>query len=344
VGHRRKGSAQPFFDAFRAAVARAPAGLHRPGPPATPAAIATAEAALGRPLPDSYADFLRSFDGAELFHETVILYGVGGGGTCALVEANAPPRPPTLAEGELVVAESAGGDRYALDAEGRVVHLRAGSDERWLAGSSFPRWLDALLTREALLYDAEGEFLLEAFEPDGEELTPAFALRQAERALRKDPDAAEAHHDLGIALRRIGRPDRAREAFARAAALDPGNPWPWFDLGRAALDEAVADANAAAPGEAIEPFRRAAEAIPGPEGARMLVWAARAADQAGQGAEADRARADAQARDPDLATALRRAVDASADDPEAHAEAERLLEALAPRRRLPVLGDDRRRR
>ena len=81
--------------------------------------------------------------------------------------------------------------------------------------------------------------VLEAFEPDGEELMPAFALRQAERALRKDPGSAESHHDLGLAHRRLGHLARAREEFARAAMLDVHNPWPWFDRGPFATNRAL---------------------------------------------------------------------------------------------------------
>jgi SMI1 / KNR4 family (SUKH-1)/Tetratricopeptide repeat len=304
--------------------------LIRPGGPATDAAIAAAEKALGRRLPASYATFLRSFDGADLFHEQLVLCGVGPEAR-NVVEANQPPAPPLLATGELIIAEAASGDRYALapgDNPG-VVHLRAGSDERWLSGSSFPAWLDAIVAREQLLYDSEGEFRLEAFEPDGEELTAPFALRQAERALRKDPGSAESHHDLGIALRRMGKLDRARESFTRAADLDPTNPWPWFDRARTEL--ALEDA------EAAGSFRQVAALVPGPEGARFLAWAARAARAAGDEGAAGVAREEAVARDPGLLAALKRAAEA-AEDPEAKGEAEELAEAMEPpKRRLPVL-------
>jgi tetratricopeptide (TPR) repeat protein len=319
-----------FFDGFRSYAARAPAGLVRPGPPAPPAAIAAAEAALGRRLPAAYAAFLRSFDGAELFHEAIVVCGVGPQAARSLVDANGDGGP-------LVFAETAAGDRYLLgddqDQPGPVFHVSADAEERWLAGSSFPRWLDALIAREALLYDPEGEFVLEAFEPDGEELTPVFALRQAERALRKDPDAAETHHALGVALRRAGKPARAREHFARAADLDPSNPWAWFDRGRAELAEA-------APAEALASFRHAAAALPGPEGARFLVWAARAAQHAARPDDAAAARAEAQARDPGIKPALERAVAAAQEegDNEAREDAEALVEALVPRKRLPVVG------
>jgi tetratricopeptide (TPR) repeat protein len=253
----------------------------------------------------------------------------------SLADAN-----PSPAE-ELVVAEALAGDRYVLapDDEGaeRVWQLRADTDERWLAGSSFARWLDAVLAAEPVLYDSDGEFLLAAFEEDGEELAPPFALRRAERALRKDPGSALYQHELGVAQRRLGRPERAYDTFAQAAALDPGNIWPWFDLGRCGLELGRhADAAAA--------FRRAAEAAPTPsERARFLAWAARAALDGGDRAAATEARDQALHHDPDIAAALARAAEAAAsgDEPAARVEAEALASVFEPgvieRRRLPVL-------
>jgi hypothetical protein len=332
VGRGHRGRPALYFEGFRSALADAPAGLLRAGPPADPAAIAAAEQVLGRPLPHAYDAFLRSFDGADMFHESLVVYGVGPRTFRGLVPGNEAPGP-LLHPGELVIAEGAGGDRLALSAEdeARVFRLRAGSEERWLAGSSFPRWLEAAIAREAILYDHEGEFRLEAFEEDGEELTPTFALRQAERALKKDPGSAESHHDLGVASRRLGRLDRAREAFAEAATLDPENPWPAFDHGRTALalDSFV---------EAAEAFRRAAAAAPGAEGARFVAWAARAARQAGDLAAAEALRREAEARDPALPSSLRRAFEAAADDEAARVEAEALLSVFEPsRRRLPLI-------
>jgi tetratricopeptide (TPR) repeat protein len=327
-------SAPLYFEGFRTAVARMADGLIRPGEPASPAQIAAAEKALGRRLPSAYAAFLKSFDGADLFNESLLLCGVGPDAACSLVEANRPPAPPLLEPGELVIAEAASGDRYALGAgdDPAVVHLRAGSDERWLSGSSFSRWLDVVLAREQLLYDSEGEFRQEAFEEDGEELTAPFALRQAERALRKDPGSAESHHDLGIARRRMGKLEGALQAFTRATELDPTNPWPWFDRARTEL--AREDA------AAVDSFRQAATLVPGPEGARFLAWAARAGRDLGRAADAEESRQQALARDPDLPTSLRRAAEAAeaAEDPDARAEAEALAEAMEPpKKRLPIL-------
>jgi hypothetical protein len=327
-----------FFDRFREATARLPAGLIRPAPAASPDLIARAEARLG-PLPAPYASFLRSFDGADLFHEAIVIAGVGPGAPRDLVALNEAVNDEDGAPGvrALVFAEAVAGDRFALDARGRVLRLRAGSDERIVAGSTFERWLDATIARERVLYGADGEFAADVFDDDGEEIAPLIVVRQTERALKLDPGSAEAQHERGVALRRLGRLDRAVEAFAAATDLDPENPWPWFDLGRTALasGDDLPRARAA--------FERAAALEEGPSAARLFAWAARAARDAGDDDAAEAARRSALARDAALLDAFTRAEAQAAleGDDEARAENEALRLALAPsstaRRSLPVL-------
>jgi tetratricopeptide (TPR) repeat protein len=332
VTRRRGGGPDLFFDHFRSALARLPTGLIRVMPPAAPADLARAAAALGRPLPASYEAFLRSFDGADLFHETVVIAGVGSAAPVRVDEL------PQDRAGELTFALAAAGDRYALDGDGRIVRTDAGADERARAGSSFERWLDATVAREQVLYGSDGEYAPDVFDPSGEEVTPLVALRQAERALKQDPGAAGAAHARGVALRRLGRAAAAVAALEEATALDPENPWPAFDLGRVAFDDGQH-------GKAVAAFRRAAELVPGPDAGRLLAWAARAA---GGGPEAAPLRAAALARDAGLVESLRRAVESAAEDedPEAAVEASALLEAIAPgvvvvpRRRLPILNNE----
>ncbi len=300
-------------------MARLPAGLIRVMPPAAKADLERAAAVLGRALPEVYLSFLRSFDGADLFHETVLLAGVGPAAPIDLA-ALAQDRP-----GELVFAIAAGGERYAFDGGGRVLRFDAGADERALAGSSFPAWLDATVAREQILYGPDGEYAPGVFDPSGEEVTPLIALRQAERALKADPGAADAEHARGLALGRLGRTADALDALGAATALDPENPWPWFDLGRAALEGGRAEIATAA-------FRSAAAQETGTAGARLLAWAARAAQAAGDPTGLADLRAQALVRDAGLIEALRRAADAAAadQDPEAYTEATALLGAIAP--------------
>jgi tetratricopeptide (TPR) repeat protein len=325
-----------FFERFREATARLPDGLIRPAPPASAEAIAAAEARLGHALPDELASFLRSFDGADLFHEAIVIAGVGRAAPRSLLDMNGQDGP-----GELIFAEAVAGDRFALGGDGRVWRLRAGSEERILAGTSFGRWLDAQVARERVLYGPDGEFAPDVFDEDGEEIAPTVALRQMERALKADPGSAEAEHERGVALRRLGKPEKAIEAFAAATALDPENPWPWFDLGRTAL------AVGRDLPRAREAFLRAAEREPGPSGARLLAWAARAAQAAGDELEAAEARRNALARDPDLLEHLSRAESQAGQDgdEDARVENEALRLALAPgsapRRSLRVIVDEK---
>ena len=313
-----------FFEKFREAAARLPDGLIRPAPAAPAPALAAAEARLGAPLPTEYASFLRSFDGVDLFHEAIVVAGVGDAAPRALLALNEPGERE--GRGELVFAEAVAGDRFALDGRGRVLRLRSGSDERILAGSSFERWLDATIARERVLYGPDGEFAPDVFDEDGEEIAAAVVLRQMERSLKVDPGSAEAQHERGLALRHLGRPERALEAFAAASALDPDDPWPWFDYGRTALDAGrdLPEARAA--------FERAATRESGPSGARLYAWAARAAVLAGDEPAAADMRRQALARDAALLEALARAESVAAleGDEEARAENEALRLALAP--------------
>jgi hypothetical protein len=320
-----------FFDRFRSAMARLPAGLIRTRPAAGPDEIARAQAALGRPLPDEYASFLRSFDGADLFHESVVIAGVGE--DAPLVLGAQPPERP----GEIVFAEALAGDHFAFDAGGRVLRYDPGADERALAGSSFGRWLDATVAREQILFGPDGEYAPDVFDPSGQEIVPTIALRQAERALKLDPGAADAEHARGLALARLGRGETALAAFRAATDLDADNPWPWFDLGRTALALRK-------PAAALPAFRRAAAAVGDPaSAARLLAWAVRAASEAKDGATTDALRAEARAKDPELVEHLVRSAAEAGDesDDDARAEAIALVEAVAPGtpvpRRLPVV-------
>ena len=330
-------SAPLFFQRFREAVARLPIGLVRTGAAADARAISAAEATLGAPLPRPFVSFLESFDGVDLFHEGVVVGGVGSAAPRRLADMNAAPS----ARGELVFAESTSGDRFAFRADGAVLRLPGDAEgERWLAGTDFPRWLDARIAHDRVLYAADGEFSPDVFDDDGSEVVPIVALRQTERALRADPGSADFHHERGVALRRLDRVDEAEEAFAQAAALDTANPWPWFDLGRTALGRGVPGARSA-----LDAFVKAAGLDSGASAARLWIWAARAAIVAGLPERLEACRREALALAPGLAGDLQRAQAAAVeeDDPEAAADAEAMLTALTgptptARARLTVLA------
>jgi hypothetical protein len=326
-----------YFDDFRAAIAELPDGLIRAGDPASRAELDAAERALtttlGRGLGAELTAFLTSWNGADLFHELLVVFGVGDRPERSLERENLRPRAAPIGPGDLAIAETASGDLMVLRQE-RVRRLRgpsaSGWDETWLSGSSFHAWLRAVIARDRLLYDRDGEFKDDVFDPDGEVL-PTIAVRQAERGLRQDPGSSELEHERGVALRRLGRIGEAAEAFARAADLDPGNPWPWFDLGRARL---LADEPAAA----VAAFQSAAAAST-EDAARLWTWSAHAARTTGDEAARAHAAAHALARDPDIRAALARAAEAARDegDEDAYSSADALVQAFEPvRRKLPL--------
>ncbi len=63
-----------------------------------------------------------------------------------------------------------------------------------------------------------------------------LALSALTRALELDPANAEAHRNLGVALRVTGRPAEALAPLQRAAELDRTNPWTCFPLAETFVD------------------------------------------------------------------------------------------------------------
>lgn len=291
---------------------------------------------LGRLLPSQLERFLRSWDGAELFQESVRLYGVENG-FGSLLAANTTDRPAGLLPTDLVFGDTSAGELLVLDANEQVIRLRgldddedapnekATWDERWLSGTSLESWIAATVTHDLPLYDSEGEFVLEAFEEDGLALVPSFALKLARKVLRKDPKSAELHHALGVAERRNENIPEASKAFQDAAALDPTNPWIWFDLGRALLELEDSELAAQALGNAAK------QALGSPaQAARFYAWQAVAFKQ--KNSEPSRLAATEQALIlwPTLQSDLQKAAAAAVaeDDRDAYGQLEPLLDAF----------------
>ena len=205
-------------------MARLPAGLLRVGLPATPADLARAEEALGRALPEVYASFLLSFDGADLFHEAIIVAGVGAGTFRAL--AALPQGRPD----ELVFAEALSGDRYALDAAGRVLRYDEGAEERALAGSDFVAWLVATVAREQLLFDPDGEYAPDVFDPEAQEVLPRSRSGRPSGPSRQIPGAPTPSMPAGwrwptSAARATPRPPSPTRPSSFRRTRGPGSIW-----------------------------------------------------------------------------------------------------------------------
>src|SRR3954447_25905141 len=60
---------------------------------------------------------------------------------------------------------------------------------------------------------------------------PADAVLRIRRAVKRRPDSAVYHCNLGVALQAVGQVTHARASLERAAALDPRNVDALFNLG-----------------------------------------------------------------------------------------------------------------
>lgn len=306
-----------FFERFRAEVARYAEGVHRLGPPASAKEVAR--------LPHELADFLRSWNGAELFVDAYTIYDTAG----------------LVRQGDLLVfGESALGDVFALDLGGQggepVLRLEEDTEETLIEGTSFALWIEALVVADGVLYDRECEFKDDVVDETGEELAPAVVEKRERKVLKIDPGAPAPAWRLARALSRQGRVKEAQEILCRVVQATPGFAWALFDLGQLQVEGGQLN-------QAEEVFLRAG-AVPGNYAAYFIAHAARVA--AARGDEAARARHAERALglDPDLLrvqkdAALTRAKEGMVDESRgllalARALAPRDLELLELERRL----------
>src|SRR5207247_5870588 len=119
-------------------------------------------------------------------------------------------------------------------------------------GSTLERFLAAVMAREGLLVDREGEFK-DVFDDEG--IAERVRARQTALALKIDPEAAAWHLEAAERAFDDGDDAAAEAALARAVALDDGAGDAWTLL--AALQRRAGRLDAA---EAS--FARAAAATP----------------------------------------------------------------------------------
>src|SRR5262249_46043579 len=112
-----------------------------------------------------------------------------------------------------------------LDERGRVLARDLATEELWVEGSGFARWLDAVMAREGVLYDRHGEFREEAF--DGGDLSTEARRKRAQAALKADPDSPAWNIELAELFVEGGERESAMEALARALELAPGAAGAW---------------------------------------------------------------------------------------------------------------------
>ena len=250
-----------FFERFRTDVRRYADGVHELGDAATPPAIAEAERRLERTFTGEWRELYRCFDGLRLFTDSFVI----------------EPLERLAVEDGLVRLGEALGAPLFLDGQGRILE-RDEAGDRLVVGTTVERWLQAVMAREALVVDREGEFK-DVFA--GEDLQPEVQRKRLRVALKADPDASAWLFEAAELAFDDGDEAAAEAELRRAVERDAEAGPAWALLG--ALDrrgKRFAQAEAS--------FRRAAAASRDrATQAERWAEAARAADEAG--AEASRA-------------------------------------------------------
>ena len=232
-----------------------PDGLHMVGDPAEPRALAASPLAAAAQL------LWSRWDGLDLAHGELRLY--------SLAELAVAQSDERLADGDVVIGER-GGDLLVLagdpHAEGADVVLVEEDGERLPHSSSVDLMILAALGEAAALFDEEGEYQADLFGPDGE-LTHAAERRLLRRHLDLDPDAPLARFRLAQSLRRDGEWRAAAQELTQLLRRAPDFAWGHHEVGRAKLGGGDAFAATRAFVEASERAREAGLA------AYFLAWA-----------------------------------------------------------------------
>ena len=276
-------------------------GVHRLGDPAV---------VLDSALPASVDTMCREFDGAELFHETIILL---------------PGSRMEMEDGLLRVGECAGDNIYVAQ-DGSVWRLERDTSELLPEGTRFDRWLAGAIDAESVVYERDGEFRDDVFDEEGELSNRAAADRERKQ-LSRDAKAVAPRWRLARSLSNQGKLAQARDYLESVVEAKPDFPWAWFDLSRiseemGALEAACDEAEMAS--QAKEDYEHAAF---------FLGHAARLAHQAGL-EEREKTLAQAVlAMDPDLPRRHREGAREliAAGDSEAARQLLQVAKVLAPR-------------
>jgi spermidine synthase len=147
-------------------------------------------------------------------------------------------RDPSFGEAELLLVDV----RHAHREKGRLLSDRAGSGRPadlvahglWLLEDSRPQEAAAGPLARARARDPDDPAVLDALALAlARSGMLADAQRILERRVRVGPPSTLAWNNLGMVLLDQGLPDRAEAAFARALALEPGNPTASANLVRA---------------------------------------------------------------------------------------------------------------
>lgn len=246
-----------FFEGLRAAVGRYAAGVHFLARPAAESALQALATRGEGPFPVEYREFLRSFNGATLFHEAQVLFA-------AEEIQRVPDSPPDRRLWH--IGETADGALW-LDGEGRILLADEGAPDPIVAGSRIETFIDATLAREALVVDRDGEFR-EVFTED--ELSLSVRKKRARQGLRLDPGSALYLLESAEIAYEEEDDATAQSELKRAVAIDPQAGPAWELL--AALYQAAGQLS----GAEHAALQAAAATWHGPLRAGRLMQAARA--------------------------------------------------------------------
>jgi len=170
---------------------------------------------LDTELPVGLAEVYRSWNGLELFHESLILW----------------PANKVRRNGDYFAVGEVNGDDLMVAVDGKVWRRDADSEELLCDGSAFDRWLAGYVDAEAVVFERDGEFRDDVIDEDGD-LIASAALARERAMLDRDRDAPAPRWRLARLLSRSGELERARDELERVVDGMPDFSWAWYDLAR----------------------------------------------------------------------------------------------------------------
>ncbi len=246
-----------YWEKLRTEIGRYADGVHELGAPAAKAALDGAEARLGRKLSPALAELYRSFDGMRLYTDSFVIL---------------PAAELSSSERGLVRLGEALGAPLMVDERGAVYEVDEAGD-LLLCGSNLALFLDAVMAREKLVVDRDGEFK-DVFAPGGE-LEDEVRHKRARAGLKVDPQSAAWRLEAAELAFEAGREAEAQAELERAVAVDPRAGAAWALLGglhqragrlpEAAAAFAKAAESSSDGGRRAERFAEAARAAAGDE-------------------------------------------------------------------------------
>ncbi|MBL8635739.1 MAG: hypothetical protein JNM40_21110 [Myxococcales bacterium] len=259
-----------FFESVRLALARHPVGVHCLAPSAAASELASAEQRVGTFPSDDYREFLSTWNGGAMFHESL-----------TLLPASSLSR---LSPERIQIGECSDGQIF-LDGQGRVRVMDEEEPDPLTAGSDFSTWIDVVMAREALLIDRDGEFR-DVFDEEDGVLKTEVRRKRAQLGRKRDRGASLYPLELAELALEDGDDEQALQLLSEAVEHDPQAGPAWELL--AALyrqseelelaHDAYLRAASATPSETLRAMRLLEAAQLQPLHAQALVEAATMAD------------------------------------------------------------------